>query len=76
MFVLLVIRSTHGLKSKLGDSKMSMMICDICERNRDSDYVEFERHEGKDICESCFEDLEEVHPSSEFIKEYFRKKDK
>lgn len=55
---------------------MSMMICDICERNRDSDYVEFERHEGKDICESCFEDLEEVHPSSEFIKEYFRKKDK
>ena len=38
---------------------MSMMMCDKCEQNKDSDFIEFSKYGDNVICESCHETLEE-----------------
>lgn len=38
---------------------MSMTYCNACDKLKDSDFIEFETIDGKEICESCLSEIPE-----------------
>lgn len=46
---------------------MSMFICSACDKERDSDFVEFEVIDGKEVCESCLAAIPEPPAPAPFI---------
>ena len=37
---------------------MSIIRCNICEQQIDSDFVDCTEYEGKEVCQECFEEVE------------------
>ena len=53
---------------------MSVIRCDNCEHQLDSDFVEFEFYKDKEVCIDCFNEIRDDEEPDYDVENYFDKR--